>query len=138
MHKRLRFRDIYHSDTDSEENFPVKSLSINKMGSFSSDDDLPLAKFIHDSCNIDDYVLVKIFGKKNQYCHYVAVIISKESDNGYMVKYFRKSSQGHFFFFPDVEDIGLALNDDIISVLENPRIKRGQHFFNLPFVTNLC
>lgn len=137
MHKRLRYKDIYDSDTDSEENVPLKPLSINKMGSFSSDDDVPLSVFLRDSLNVDDYVLVKIFGRKNQCCHYVAVITSIEINNDYTVKYMRKSSQGHFFFFPDVDDIGLASNNDIVSILGKPRIKRGQHFFNVPSVINL-
>nr|CAI5836339.1 unnamed protein product [Callosobruchus analis] len=114
---RLRYEEVYS---------PSES-------SCSSEDELPLSTFVRrpSSLNPEDFVLVKIPGKKNHYYHYVAVIISVESENDYTVKYLRKSTEGLFYVFPDVEDIGLISNNDIVAVLEKPQVRRGQHFFKI-------
>nr|CAI5839648.1 unnamed protein product [Callosobruchus analis] len=114
---RLRYEEVYS---------PSES-------SCSSEDELPLSTFVRrpSSLNPEDFVLVKIPGKKNHYYHYVAVIISVESENDYTVKYLRKSTEGLYYVFPDVEDIGLISNNDIVAVLEKPQVRGGQHFFKI-------
>lgn len=137
---KLRYQDIYGSDSDSEDNLPLQELLTKNRQQFSNpnDDQQPLiGSLFRSALNIGDYVLIKVFGNKNKFCHYAAEIISVENNTGYNVKYFRKSSKGNFFIFPYVEDAGFVLNSDILSVLEQPQIKRGHYYFNIPYVKNL-
>ncbi|KAL1498399.1 hypothetical protein ABEB36_009206 [Hypothenemus hampei] len=64
---KIRYEDVYGSDTDSfEENLPITQLlkTVNCI----------------NSLQLNDYVLVKLSGKK-QFHHYVAVVISIDDNN---------------------------------------------------------
>lgn len=76
-----------------------------------------------------DFVVVKFATKKKHYKHFIALVLSVQEGDSCEVKYMRKKSE-NLFVFPNVDDIAIALKQDIESVLEKPKIVRDIYRFN--------
>lgn len=76
---------------------------------------------------IGDFVVVK-FNTKKQFKHYSAIILSFQDENFYEVKYLRKKSK-NLFVFPNIDDIAIAFEDDIETILKKPKVIRDIHQF---------
>lgn len=82
-----------------------------------------------ENLNIEDYVVVKIVANKKEF-YYIGQILSfskKECE----IYFLRKSKKvSNKFFFPDIKNVAVAKNSDIVLRLSKPHlagIKRQQN-----------
>ncbi|GBO20181.1 hypothetical protein AVEN_195401-1 [Araneus ventricosus] len=89
--------------------------------------------------NPNTFIVVK-FATKKSFKHFVALVLSCENSDEYIVKFMKKCMTNKFVF-PKVDDIAEVNAVDIVGVLSQPIMnKREQYLFNehLDKFDNLC
>ncbi|GBM46251.1 hypothetical protein AVEN_224817-1 [Araneus ventricosus] len=108
---KLKYSDVYSSDSFSD----------------SDSNNLP-ANAIKNIVQ-NDYVVIKLAGKKSER-FYVGVIISQDAFDEYTVKFMRKCGKDKSTF-PENDDIAEVGSSNIVNVLSQPSLnKREQYVFN--------
>lgn len=94
---------------------------------FSSDNDSDNEENISNMTNpkVNDYIIVKLLGKKK--FHYYIALVLKESIKDLTVKFLKKSS-GNKFTFPDIEDVSIIDFKDVVMVLKQPLVNNRQQY----------
>jgi hypothetical protein len=108
--KRFKYSEIYSDDSDDEEK-PTKLKVKN-----------------------NDFVVVKVFGKKHTFKLYVACI-SKCLGHGYQVRFMRRCTDTKNKFIFSSEPESCVNEDEVLTVLKEPSLlnSRGVYVFdNLP------
>jgi hypothetical protein len=82
---------------------------------------------------VNDYVVIKMQSqkKKSPPLLYVGLVIVRESGVSWRIKCMRRNrSHTNQFVFPTVEDVDVYLDDEIVGVLQPPKVVRNIYHFS--------
>lgn len=124
--------ETQRNDSDVGENFQADENEPEECMSERSNDETEKEaeqdESLPEKPKVDDYVVVAFPTRKNKR-HYVGRIVEFK-DNDYIIKFLRIRNP-YIFTFPNVDDISLVSEEDIVKRLKPPRIKcRGMHEFD--------
>lgn len=114
--------DSSSEDVEQEEEQLAKQLESDSDEATSEGEILPDSTVItSSSLNVSDYVLAAVHGKRSTK-HYVAMVISKESDE---IEVDFLLQLGNQYVRPDERDTGVVHVSDIILILPPPSVCGG-------------
>ncbi|XP_072384718.1 uncharacterized protein [Diabrotica undecimpunctata] len=113
--KRVQYKDIYSSDSDSDE------MTINESKT-------PKTKYsIRPKLN--NFIVVKLSSKKYSK-NFVGLVINIDKEYNYTVKFLKKIHK-YKFVFPKKEDVSTISLDEVVCILTSPDLnKREQYIFS--------
>lgn len=115
------------SDVSDEEAFINAQAEKNTDGDEVDEDGFAVIPYKNKPVH-DDFIVVK-FPTKKKIKHFIALVLTPHEDDSYEVKYMRKKRE-NMFVFPDIEDIAIAFEQDIETVLQKPKVVRNIYHFN--------
>lgn len=132
--------DVVESEEEDPEQFSVhdSDSSVGDEHFLSEEEDnldvtLPPAKLASIKCG--DFLLVRLeydaSSNKTIKKYFVGQVLLINNNETFELQFLRKSTKNNTcFVFPIVEDISPILNNQIVKILDAPKISRGRHFFS--------
>lgn len=117
--ERVHYRDVYSSDSSSDE------MTLDKLKKTLKED--------KTECSIDpkvnDFVIVRLISKKCSK-YFVGLVLNIDKHLNFTVKFLKKIHENKFVF-PEKDDISIIDLDEIVSILNLPNLnKREQYIFS--------
>lgn len=134
MNSKRKIQNESDSATTEEEMEEIPLIdSADDMDpeSFGSEDDLVIENTVtnrnqkDETINVDKWVVVE-YKHKKRVRHFIGNILSKV-DQGWEVKFLKCNKKS--FTWPEVDDVDIVSNENIVKVLPNPSHgRRGDHY----------
>uniref|UniRef100_A0A6P7GCH1 Uncharacterized protein LOC114340520 n=1 Tax=Diabrotica virgifera virgifera TaxID=50390 RepID=A0A6P7GCH1_DIAVI len=111
---RIHYKDVYSSDSDSEE------MTLDELRT-------PKIKY-SISPKVNNFIVVLSSKKQSKY--FIGLVLNIDRDYNYTVKFLKKIHE-YKFVFPEKDDVSPISLDEVVCVLASPDLnKREQYIFN--------